>query len=469
MSSTLDRLRRLHGLRPQKSTDDPTPPATSSARPTSVDPDPPAQVVTAKPKRRAAANALETLIPGEEIENYNGTCYVVTERYPLHELRGAYPLADLLTHHPRTFAAFHPTFGLQETVDFNQALFIDTETTGLGGGAGVYAFMVGVGTFERLEIRDREIRDHSQSPISNLPTHFVVRQYFMRNPGEEGALMLALAELLDSYGMSVTFNGRTFDLPLLRTRFRQNQHIYPELRGSGRLLDADRPHLDLLHPARRIWKRRLQSCRLINLEAEILGMSRSGDDVPGHLIPQLYTDYLRSGHASQMSGIFYHNREDIVSMVALATHLSTAYRASEAAEPHELHGLDWLSLGRCYADQQRWTDAERAFVAALERLTGNAAQADAFAELAQLQKRQNRWAEAAETWQRWLTSVPGIDPTPYVELAKYCEWQCKDLEQAAMWTQWALHNFKQAPAWQQVGTQMADLEHRLERLQRKQT
>ncbi len=466
MSSTLDRLRRLHGLRPQKSTDDPAPPASSSPRPTAIEPTPPTSAAStsvgaAKPKRRTGANALETLVPGDEVENENGSCYVVTERYPLDEVRGVYPLADLLTHHPRTFAAFHPTFGLQETIDFRQALFIDTETTGLGGGAGVYAFMVGVGTFETVVNAQPTIHN------SQFPTHFVVRQYFMRNPGEEGALMLALAELLDTYGMSVTFNGRTFDLPLLRTRFRQNQHMYPELRGSGRLLAAERPHLDLLHPARRIWKRRLQSCRLINLEAEILGMSRSGDDVPGHLIPQLYTDYLRSGHAGQMSGIFYHNREDIVSMVALATHLSAAYCASETTEPHGLHGLDWLSLGRCYAERERWADAERAFCAALERLTGNAAQADAFAELAQLQKRQHRWAEAAETWQRWLTSVPGIDPTPYIELAKYCEWQCKDIEQAAMWTQWALHNFKQAPAWQRVGTQMAELEHRLERLQRK--
>jgi uncharacterized protein YprB with RNaseH-like and TPR domain len=429
--------------------------------------------VAAKPIRRTAATALETLVPGEEIENCNGVCYVVTEHYPLQDLRGAYPLADLLHHHPSTFAAFHPTFGLQENIDFRQALFIDTETTGLGGGAGVYAFMVGVGTFERVEIRDQrsETNANLPSPISHLqsPTHFVVRQYFMRNPGEEGALMLALAELLDSYGMSVTFNGRTFDLPLLRTRLRQSQHMYPELRGSGRLLEATRPHLDLLHPARRIWKRRLQSCRLINLEAEILGLQRSGDDVPGHLIPQLYTDYLRSGNAGQMHGIFYHNREDIVSMVALATHLSSAYRACDDCAPHDLHGLDWLSLGRCYADQARWPEAERAFTAALERLFGNPAQADAFAELAQLQKRQNRWAEAAETWQRWLSTVPGLDPTPYVELAKYCEWQCKDLEQAAMWTQWALHNFKSAPAWQRAGTQIAELEHRLERLQRKQT
>ena len=155
-------------------------------------------------------------------------------------------------------------------------------------------------------------------------------------------------------------------------------------------------------------------------------------------------------------------------MVALAIQLSCAYSTNQNTPVHEWHGLDWLSLGRCYVEQQRWIEAKRAFAAALERLAGNGAQADAFAELARLQKRQQRWNEAAETWQQWLSTVPGLDPTPYIELAKYCEWQCKDLEQAAMWTQWALHTLNSAPAWQRTERQIAELEHRLARIQRKQ-
>lgn len=472
MSSTLDRLRRLHGLRPQKKSEEPSSstssPATattpSSHAPTAASPSSTVPQIERAPSTHGNnATVLEELIPGEVLENANGTCYVVTERFPLETARGSSSLAQLLGYHPMAFAQFHPTFGLSETVDFRRALFIDTETTGLGSGAGVYAFMVGVGNFERVDDSPEQ-----PSPATSEVTHFVVRQYFMRHPGEEGALMLALTELLDSYGMSVTFNGRTFDLPLLRTRLRQNQHMYPELRGSGRLLAADRPHLDLLHPARRIWRRRLQSCRLINLEAEILGMQRSGDDVPGHLIPQLYTEFLHSGNASALGSIFYHNREDIVSMVALATQLSLAYGACSQMESHEMHGLDWLSLGKIYADQKQWQEAERALQCALERLTGNSAQADAFAALAQLQKQMGLWQEAATTWEQWLSTVPGIDPTPYIELAKYCEWQCKDFAQATMWTQWALHNLQNAPAWQRAGNQIAELEHRLARLQRKQ-
>jgi hypothetical protein len=87
--------------------------------------------------------------------------------------------------------------------------------------------------------------------------------------------------------------------------------------------------------------------------------------------------------------------------------------------------------------------------------------------LGQLFKRQERWAEAAELWQLWLTSLPGNDATPYIELAKYCEWQTQDLEQAEMWTAWALHNLRTTPAWQRSPGQLSELEHRLGRIQRK--
>ena len=134
-----------------------------------------------------------------------------------------------------------------EVADYRRAAFIDTETTGLGGGAGVYCIMVGVGTFERY--------DPDQLPaapnLDESPTHFVVRQYFMRNPAEECALLVALAELLASYEMTVTFNGRSFDLPLLRARYTQNRRLLP-LKDDLLLLQAERPHLDLLMPARKV-------------------------------------------------------------------------------------------------------------------------------------------------------------------------------------------------------------------------
>mgnify|MGYP001271669486 CR=1 FL=1 len=444
MTSMLDRLRRLQALRPQRTGPEPTPPAGP------LSPGPPS--LTHEGGRHA-------LPAGEVVENAAGQCFVTTLRYPLHTLRGPRPLGEVLAQHPARFADLHPNFGLRADTDYTQAMFLDTETTGLGGGAGVYCFMVGVGTFERFEAGGSQVPS-LPSPVS----HFVIRQYFMRHPGEEGALLLALAEQMEAYAMSVTFNGRTFDLPLLRARFQQNQHIYPDLRGGGRLLAADRPHLDLLHPARRLWRRRLQSCRLINLEAMILGLSRSEEDVPGSLIPQLYHDFVRTGNGAEMRRVFYHNAEDILSMVALAERLSCAF-AGDADAPLERE--DWLALAASLEGQGNWADAERAYRRALATLREPTAKADAFARLGRLLKQQARWGEAATLWEEWLGSVPGCDPAPYVELAKYCEWQLRDLEQAAMWAGWALHNLRQVPAWQHPPGALAALEHRLARLARK--
>jgi uncharacterized protein len=462
VSTTLDRLRRLQALRPQR-----------------VHPDPevaaPAPVVEPTPPIQASAAHLEEAVPGVVIENSGGRCYIRTQAYPLANLRGPCSFGALLERQPALFAQLHPNFGLHPELDFQRAIFLDTETTGLGG-AGVYCFMVGIGTFEQVESTpaNQSLLTNTLSPSDALRrrhpiTQFVVRQFFMRNPGEEGALLLALAAILDEHEMSVTFNGRTFDLPLLRTRFHQNQRIYPELRGSARLLEADRPHLDLLHPARRLWRRRLQSCRLINLEQTILGLQRSEEDVPGHLIPHLYTEYMRTGNAQAMRRVFYHNHEDVLSMVGLAEQLGCALTGSvDSAADEILHREDWLALGICYEGLERWAEAEAAYRRALDALRDPQAKADTFRRLGQLFKRQGRWAEAVDLWQLWLTSVPGQDATPYIELAKCYEWQLNDLEQAEMWTAWALHNQRQLPAWQRPPGQVAELEHRLERLQRKQ-
>ncbi len=454
MSSTLDRLRRLHSLREQHTGPDPETPFSlhSGSR------------LTASPAR------LETLVPGEEIENSGGTCYLSTHAYPLHQTRGAAMLGSLLDLYPSVFTPFHPTFGLDAAPNYQSAAFIDTETTGLGTGAGIYCFMVGVGTFEKpanvAQALAEPALQHAQDDVS----HFVVRQLFMRNPAEEKALLMALAELLMDRGMTITFNGRTFDLPLLRARYSQNRRFLPATHRSVPLLREDAPHLDLLHPARRLWRRRLQSCRLINLEQKILGLERSEEDVPGQLIPLLYTQYLQSGDARAMSRVFYHNGEDIVSMVALAERLSRILgELPEDLPGAGLHGLEWLALGRAYENLSRPDQAEPAYRRALDILRNPADRADAFARLGALQKRQGRWQEATETWQLWLTSVSGLDPTPYIELAKYCEWQLNDLEQAEMWTAWALHNLRAGPALAQWAEPMRELEHRLQRLQRKRS
>jgi tetratricopeptide (TPR) repeat protein len=234
------------------------------------------------------------------------------------------------------------------------------------------------------------------------------------------------------------------------------------------LLGADRAHLDLLHPARRLWRRRLRSCRLINLEERVLGLRRSEDDVPGALIPQLYVDYNRSGDARQMARVFYHNREDIVSMVSLADALSQAFALRPStSDAAALPGIDWLALGDTLEREGSLDEAESAYRHATEQTPDATARGDAYARWGRLLKRQARWHEAAAVWQQWLSTTPGADPAPYVELAKYCEWQTGDLEQAEMWAGWALHNLQTQPSGCQDRAAMAELEHRLARIRRK--
>lgn len=166
------------------------------------------------------------------------------------------------------------------------ALFLDTETTGLGG-TGALAFLVGLAWFEGSG-------------------QLVLEQLLLREPADEAALLHHLGQRLDRASMLVTYNGKTFDMPLLSSRFVMNRMSLPRVP----------PHLDLLHVARRLHKARLGQCRLVSLESGVLGFER-GPDVPGEEIPPLYTHYLRTGQASVLWPVVEHNAWDVMSMAAL--------------------------------------------------------------------------------------------------------------------------------------------------------
>lgn len=451
MTDTLDRMRRLHDLRPRRR----QPELTYTPIDDAGDPLPPSRPASARGR-------LEELLPGAVIENGAGACYVTTTAVPLEEMRGDDRLAAALDASPAVLAPFHPDFWLEQTNGFADAAFVDTETTGLGVGAGVYAFLVGVGAFETWP----PDADPRSAPLT--PTHFVVRQFFMRHPGEEAAVLAAVAEAVGTRRMVVTFNGRSFDLPLLRARYRQNRPLLPAACRSVTLFEEGSPHLDLLLPARRLWRRRLQSCRLINLERHILGMTRGEEDVPGAEIPRMYIDFLRTQQAGEMRRVFYHNREDIVSMVALGNELVRAY-ADSFTELDGMYAEDLLSLATCYLRQGQASLAERAYRSAAAMAENDHLRADVFAQWALLLKRQERWAEAADLWQLWLTSTSGCDVLPFIELAKYHEWRTGDLVEAEMWAAWGLHTVESAPMQQRLPGQLADLRHRLERIRRKRS
>jgi len=326
------------------------------------------EVATRRERRIApAALALEELVQGMRIENERGESFLTESDVHLEVRHGDVPLSRFRTLDPSTVGILTAEPSLAR-FDLSQAVFLDTETTGLAGGAGTAAFLVGAGFVEG----DR----------------FRVRQYFMRDYHEEPALLHALAEDLGRFRQLVTFNGKMFDVPLLDARYRLNRVRFP----LGEVL-----HFDLLHPARRLWRARLESCRLQALEAELLGLLRVGD-VPGEQIPQIYFDYVRRRDARALARVFEHNRQDIVSLAALAVLACQWVEEGRAEDPRDVYSLARV-LERARLYERSDAEYRRALAldpgplrgAALMRLAARARRAGEPAIAAAL------WEEAAES------------------------------------------------------------------------
>lgn len=397
------------------------------------------------PPAGASANAddLATRIGAREVHTPAGACLVASTQYPLAETRGGWALADTLAVSGDALAACGRDPALA-AYDFHQAAFLDTETSGLAGGAGTFAFMVGIGVFDAA---------------------YTVHQVFMRTPAEEGALLHVVRDLLAPRRLLVTFNGRSFDAPLLQTRFALHREPSP-LIGLA--------HLDLLTAARQRWRLRLPSCALGALEQDILGFQRSQEDVPGWLIPSIYQEFARS-HAQprpevveDVARVFYHNREDIVNMAPLAAVLCAPFAAAGDWLPDRpFHPADWVSVARCYEELEWLAAGEAAYRRALAAPLAAELRTVALRRLGELLKRQERRAEAALIWQDWITSVPGLDVTPFEELAKHHEWHDPDLAVARKWTLWGMHTARQLSSSFAREQALTALQHRLERLERK--
>ncbi len=387
-----------------------------------------------RPQPRRQGQSIEELLPGEVVYTDSGSFFLVRDAYEVDHRHGHHSLASLLAHtaeHPARLARDERLIG----IDFSRMAFVDTETTGLAGGTGTYAFLVGVGVFEG----DR----------------FTIHQFFMRSYDEEPAQLHALGQLLDGLEAVVSFNGKSFDLPLLETRFIM-------ARQPPRLTDA--PHLDLLPAARRFWKYRLESCALSSLETEILGVQRAEADVPGWLIPTLYVEYTRSGDAREMPRIFYHNAQDILSLVTLAARLCDLLAAPPLQEGH-LPGEDLYGLARFFQESEQLAEAEAAYGQAADTSSSSEVRRLAMRDLAYLLKGQGRRQEALPWWQRLVET----DGEVYAceELAKHYEWHKEDLSQAVVWTRRGIALVEAWTPSPQRREILAALEHRLARLRRK--
>jgi uncharacterized protein YprB with RNaseH-like and TPR domain len=286
-----------------------------------------------RPVRRPARHAIEELLTGEVVRTAYGAHFETERVWERHRRHGSVDISDLAG---LPGDLLHPlSAGAIPDAPPSKWAFLDTETTGLGAGA--CAFLIGVGTID----------------CSGDSTGFRLRQFFLRDYADEPSLLARLSEHLAQFDVLITYNGKAFDQPLLETRYRMARAPHP----FGRM-----PHLDLLFGARRLWKLRLESCRLVDLENQILGVEREGD-LPGEMIPYCYLEFLRTRQAFELVPIFHHNALDILSLACLTAIVPFAFRAPDSVLVR--HGADLIGLARWLLETGRHEESLALFRRAL--------------------------------------------------------------------------------------------------------
>lgn len=347
---------------------------------------------------------IENIIDGEVVSTPEGDFFLVNKRIAQDFRFGEMTLYEILNvpTYPAHLLIKDERF---KDLDLKKALFIDTETTGLSGGTGTFAFLIGLGFFDRDD--------------------FLIQQIFMRDFSEEKASLRMVKDIIESFKFLITFNGRHYDIPLLETRF-----ILSRIESKVR----DIPNFDLLYPSRRIWRGAYENCRLITLESKLLGVERQ-DDIPSEWIPSLYFEYLKTRDGRKISKVFYHNQMDILGMVALLGRIHLIYHDPKAAKPKK--GIEHFSLGRLFWDHGEKEKAIPCFEEALKRCNDELAW-DVMKWLSLALKKTGQRERAKFLYEEMLSWHNSKDTYPYVELAKYYEHWIKDFEKAIEYVDQAL-------------------------------
>lgn len=412
MSVSFDRFSRLAALKPSR-------PA-------------PSRPATLRPPEQE--DALAQLLGAGVIQNRYGEHLTVRNWFSTPEFAEPSPPALELLSRTRGESLSRRTRTALENAE--KWLFLDTETTGLAGGTGTYAFLVGLAWWDAGGLQ--------------------VEQFFMRDFAEEHSLLLELAARLVERPVLFTFNGKSFDWPLLENRFRMTRAI-PTPRLAA--------HLDLLHPARAFWKLRLGSVRLIELERHVLDAPRLGwhrdNDVAPALIPQYYFDYLRGGSPAPLAGVVRHNQMDLRGLAALFGKIN-ALLGKEDCGTGDLDGLDLFGLSRFLNRRGESRRAHSACARALDLGLPAEFSARARRDLAVLASRRGEHEQAAALWQEIVAdSNDGI--LACEQLAIHFERRAKDLAKAVEFAQLALAKLRR----QRTASRDPFLVSRFERLERR--
>ena len=327
------------------------------------------------------------VLGGRVETNTFGRALIVDRRYESDRFHGTRRVGDCYVEDGDTLRLLDPTLRPPDG-DRERTLFVDLETTGLSGGAGTVAFLVGCGWFDMGA--------------------FQVRQFLLTSYASERALLDAVATCFDAASLLVTYNGKTFDVPVMETRWMFHRMRMP--------LEETR-HFDMLHPARRLWRGRTSDaragasaeaadggCRLGTLERVLCDVTRVGD-VPGMDIPARYFRFLRSGDARPLEAVLEHNRLDLISLAAVSAH---AVQLVEEGPGRCRDAAEALSLGKVYERAGCRDRALAAFRRAAEEPSASIeVRAEAIYRVGLRLRRDRRYADAADCWRQLLDLKPG--------------------------------------------------------------
>ena len=332
---------------------------------------------------------IEEFLTGEVVENDQGTHFQSEKLYDRHKRYGSVDVSSLIELPHNLLHSI--SNGEVAAAKPEEWAFLDTETTGLAGGSGTYAFLIGIGHI--------------------TPAGFRVRQFFMRDYGEEPSQLAAVATFLEKFKVLVTYNGKTFDQPLLETRYRMTRQRPPFARLQ---------HLDLLHGARRLWKLRFDSCRLVELENQVLGIERQGD-LPGEMIPYVYFEYLRTHEAQRVVPVLHHNAMDIATLACLTSIVPWAFQRDAESTARFQHGTELLGLARWLRKAGEWEQAASLFRQSIDRGLKDALLWAAMWDLAQAEKKLGRESATVAVFTDLAGCSNPYRVNAYEELAKYFE------------------------------------------------